>query len=220
MKRTTKEGSEEIRGRKANEARKSTADKRKMTDEDPASGNTDILTEMEAQNEDESFEQIYEDTMDSEDAQDAVRAVDKELSDIKDRYMRLLAEYDNFRRRTQREREGLYSDAVADVSKEWLLVLDNVERAMLFNGITTDETTDKMSEGLAMIYKQAGEVLAKLGVVEIPSDAGTPFDPKLHAAVSHIEDDSLGEQCIAQVFLKGYRKGDRVIRHSLVQVAN
>ena len=71
-----------------------------------------------------------------------------------------------------------------------------------------------------MICKQAGEVLAKLGVEEIPSEPGSLFDPNLHAAVAHIEDDSMGEQCIAQVFLKGYRKGDRIIRHTLVQVAN
>lgn len=71
-----------------------------------------------------------------------------------------------------------------------------------------------------MICKQAGEVLTKLGVEEIPSEIGSAFDPNLHAAVTHIEDDSLGEQCIAQVFLKGYKKGDRVIRHTLVQVAN
>jgi molecular chaperone GrpE len=179
-----------------------------------SSSRKDNAAEDDVQEEDLSFEISDEDDM------EAVQAVDRELSDIKDRYMRLLAEYDNFRKRTQREREALYSDAVADVSKEWLLVLDNVERALSFSCQATEESMDHMSEGVAMICKQAGDVLAKLGIEEIPGDVGVPFNPNLHAAVAHIDDDSLGEQCIAQVFLKGYKKGDRVIRHSLVQVAN
>jgi len=151
---------------------------------------------------------------------DAADAAAKELADTKDRYMRLLAEYDNFRKRTQKEREALYTDAVSDVSKEWLAVIDNVERALSFSDKSAEDNTDKISEGMEKIYKQALDVMAKLGVKEIPCETGTAFNPNFHSAVAHIEDDSLGEQTVAQVFLKGYLIGERVIRHTLVQVAN
>ena len=180
----------------------------------PANEDADNLPEVEEQSSEKTDKQPEQST--NED----VRAVDQELTDVKDRYMRILAEYDNFRRRTQKEREGLYSEAVADVTKEWLSVIDNVERAISYAEKSADGNAGTLSEGLMMIYKQSGEVLTKLGVEEIPSEVGSAFDPNLHAAVTHVEDDSLGEQCIAQVFLKGYKKGDRVIRHTLVQVAN
>ena len=175
---------------------------------------------------DENLPEVPEQTADESSAQsqndinEAARAVEQELSDVKDRYMRILAEYDNFRRRTQKEREGLYADAVTDVTKEWLSVVDNIERALSFAETAAGDNSDKLSEGMVLIGKQAGEVLVKLGVEEIKSEIGSVFDPNVHAAVTHVEDDSLGEQCIAQVFLKGYRRGDRVIRHTLVQVAN
>lgn len=139
-----------------------------------------------------------------------------ELSDMKDRYMRLLAEYDNFRKRTIKERDSLYSDAVMEVAKEWLPVIDNVERAIAYAA----DNDQKISEGMEKILKQAQEVLAKLGIEEILCERGTCFDPNFHAAVAHIEDDELGEQAVSQVFLKGYKIGERVIRHSLVQTAN
>ncbi len=139
-----------------------------------------------------------------------------ELSDMKDRYMRLLAEYDNFRKRTVKERDSLYSDAVIEVAKEWLPVIDNIERAITYAA----DNDQKISEGIEKILKQAQEVLAKLGIEEILCERGTCFDPNYHAAVAHIEDDDLGEQAVSQVFLKGYRIGERVIRHSLVQTAN
>jgi len=214
MKRSAKEDTEDIHGKKSGTAHKASDDQIKTGGVKASSKDTDNLPEVEDQPDEESKEQT--DTKMNE----AARAVDQELSDVKDRYMRILAEYDNFRRRTQKEREGLYTDAVADVTKEWLLVIDNVERALSFAEKADDQNADKLSEGMMMICKQAGEVLTKLGVEEIPSEIGSAFDPNLHAAVTHIEDDSLGEQCIAQVFLKGYKKGDRVIRHTLVQVAN
>jgi len=140
----------------------------------------------------------------------------RELSDMKDRYMRLLAEYDNFRKRTVKERDSLYSDAVIEVAKEWLPVIDNVERAIAYAA----DNDQKISEGMEKILKQAQEVLAKLGIEEILCERGSLFDPNYHAAVAHIEDDELGEQAVSQIFLKGYRIGERVIRHSLVQTAN
>lgn len=139
-----------------------------------------------------------------------------ELADMKDRYMRLLAEYDNFRKRTAKERDSLYSDAVIEVAKEWLPVIDNIERAIAYSA----DNGQKISEGMEKILKQGQEVLAKLGIEEIMCERGTCFDPNFHAAVAHIEDDELGEQAVSQVFLKGYKIGERVIRHSLVQTAN
>jgi molecular chaperone GrpE len=214
MKRSAKEDTEDILGKKSGTAHKASEGHVKETGDKTSSKDTDNLPEVEEHPFDETKEQS------EQKMNEAARAVDQELSDVKDRYMRILAEYDNFRRRTQKEREGLYTDAVADVTKEWLLVVDNVERALSFAEKTDNQNADKLSEGMMMICKQAGEVLTKLGVEEIPSEIGSAFDPNLHAAVTHIEDDSLGEQCIAQVFLKGYKKGDRVIRHTLVQVAN
>ena len=143
-----------------------------------------------------------------------------ELAELKDRYMRLLAEYDNFRRRTQKEKEALYLDSVAEVVKEWLPLVDDIERAVASSENMDADSVEKVAEGIRLIGKQVGNVLGKLGVEEIESAQGTEFDPNLHEAVMHIEDDSLGEQQIAQVFQKGYSCKGRVIRHSVVQVAN
>ena len=214
MKKSAKEEAEDIIKKKAGTSHKAAEGAGKETGDKAAGNAAENLPEVDSHNAEESDEET------TSKVNEAARAVDQELSDVKDRYMRILAEYDNFRRRTQKEREGLYAEAVADISKEWLSVVDNIERALSFAGQNADANADKLSEGMVMICKQAGEVLVRLGVEEIPSEIGSAFDPNLHAAVTHIEDDSLGEQCIAQVFLKGYKRGDRVIRHTLVQVAN
>ena len=144
---------------------------------------------------------------------------DKEIAELKDRYLRLLAEYDNFRKRSRSERDALFAEATIDASKEWLSVIDNIERALEFSA-DTENVSAKVAEGVSLIYKQAGEVLAKLGIEPIECEVGGAFDPNLHSAVMHIEDDTLGEQTIAAIFQKGYRKGDRVLRYAMVQVAN
>ena len=143
-----------------------------------------------------------------------------ELAELKDRYMRLLAEYDNFRRRTQKEKEALYLDSVAEVVKEWLPLVDDIERAVASSENMDETSVEKVAEGIKLIGKQAGSVLAKLGVEEIEGKEGEAFDPNLHEAVMHVEDDSLGEQQIAQVFQKGYTCKGKVIRHTVVKVAN
>ncbi len=145
---------------------------------------------------------------------------DAELAEMKDRYMRLLAEYDNFRRRTQKEKEAIYADAVAEVVKEWLPLVDDIERAVASSENMDESSVEKVAEGIKLIGKQAGSVLGKLGVEEIEGKEGTSFDPNLHEAVMHVEDDSLGEQEIAQVFQKGYTCKGKVIRHTVVKVAN
>jgi len=214
MKKPSKDNTEDTARTKPDASHKASEGSVKDSGEKTSGQTAENLPEVPEQAADESSAQPQSDI------NEAARAVEQELSDVKDRYMRILAEYDNFRRRTQKEREGLYADAVTDVTKEWLSVVDNIERALSFAETAAGDNSDKMSEGMVLIGKQAGEVLVKLGVEEIKSEIGSAFDPNVHAAVTHVEDDSLGEQCIAQVFLKGYRRGDRVIRHTLVQVAN
>ncbi len=148
------------------------------------------------------------------------------IRELEDRYVRLFAEYDNFRKRTAKEKEDLYANAVVEVTKQWLSVLDNIDRAIdaakaaAAEDGEVGETEDKMLQGLELIKKQAADVLAKINVTEIECERGTAFDPNLHEAVMHTEDDSLGENEVAQVFQKGYILKDRVVRHAVVQVAN
>lgn len=146
--------------------------------------------------------------------------IDKELSELNERYVRLAAEYDNYRKRTQRERDALYSDAVAEITKEWLPVVDNIERAMCFSDEQSPETVQKVAEGVRLIHRQIQEVFAKFGIEEIECPIGECFDPNIHEAVLHTEDSEFGDHCVVQVFQKGYRTSDRIIRHSVVKVAN
>jgi len=138
--------------------------------------------------------------------------------DYFDRIQRAAAEFDNFKRRTIKEKESLYSEAYADAIQAFLPVVDNMERAA--TAITGEGSDIKtLQEGLDMVYKQLKDVFVKLGVEEIKSE-GKPFDPELHNAVMHIEEDSFGENEIVEVFQKGYKLKDKVLRHSMVKVAN
>lgn len=139
----------------------------------------------------------------------------KQLESVKDQFVRQTAEYENYRKRTAKEKETLYQDAKADTIKEFLAVYDNLERAVAAEG--GEDSPHK--KGLEMIFHQFQEILAKLGVTEIPAK-GLPFDPEKHDAVMHIDDASLGENMVAQVFQAGFLLGDKVIRHAIVQVAN
>ncbi len=152
-----------------------------------------------------------------------VKVSEKELSELReqlaaadDKYMRLYAEYDNFRRRSQKEKEGIYADAYIDALCAILPVLDNLERAA---AAADGDEESPMAKGLALTLKSFADTLAKLGVSEIPA-LGEKFDPNVHNAVMHIEDESLEENTVVEVFMKGYIKGDKVLRHSMVKVAN
>ena len=138
----------------------------------------------------------------------------EELAAEKEKYLRLAAEYDNFRRRSARERENIYSDVKLDTVGKILPVYDNLERAL--NAPTEDEAYRK---GVEMTMNQLCEVFAKLGVTAIEA-VGQTFDPNLHNAVMHIEDETKGEGEIVAEFQKGFKLGDRLIRCSMVQVAN
>ena len=161
-----------------------------------------------------------EEKEESAEAEEAAEDSDNKNEELEKRYMSLYAEYDNYRKRTQKEKENLYADAVADVAKEFLAVLDNIDRAVETAKGADENSIDKVIEGIELLGRQAGDILAKIGVEEIKTERGEKFDPNLHEAVMHVEDEDLGEQEIAMVFTKGYMYKGKVIRHVVVQVAN
>ena len=139
----------------------------------------------------------------------------KQLESVKDQFTRLTAEYDNYRKRTTREKDSIYQDAKGDTIKAFLAVYDNLERAAAAEG--GEDSPHK--KGLEMIFQQFKELLAKEGVKEIEAK-GKEFDPELMDAVMHIEDESLGENVVAQVFQAGFELNGKVVRFAIVQVAN
>lgn len=140
-----------------------------------------------------------------------LEAVKLQLADTSDKYLRVLAEYDNFRKRSIKERDGIYGDAYVDCVKNLLPIIDNLERVLTLDG------DEKFMEGLKLIVNQTHDSLGKMGVKEIECKT---FDPNLHNAVMHIDDDSYGESEIVEVFQKGYTYGDKVVRYAMVKVAN
>ena len=139
----------------------------------------------------------------------------KQLDSVKDQFVRLTAEYDNYRKRTTKEKDNIYQDAKADTVKAFLAVYDNLERAVATEG---DENSPH-KKGLEMIFAQYKDILKTMGVEEIAAK-GQPFDPEKHNAVMHIDDEAYGENEVAQVFQAGFQMGDKVIRYAIVQVAN
>ena len=137
-----------------------------------------------------------------------------EVADEHDRFLRLIAEYDNFRKRSAKERENIYTDVRVDTVTKFLPVYDNLQRAM--NTQTLDEAYKK---GVEMTFNQLKQVMTSLGVEEIPAE-GETFDPTVHNAVMHVEDESFGENVIIEEFQKGFKLGGKVIRFSMVKVAN
>ena len=142
-----------------------------------------------------------------------VSELEKAVSEEKEKYLRMLAEYDNFRKRSQREREGIYTDAVSDVVGAILPIADNLERAGKYSD------GEKVAEGLRLTMNALNECLNKLGVTAFGAP-GDKFDPNLHNAIMHEEDESRGEGEIVEVFQPGYKRGDRIIRYAMVKVAN
>ena len=176
----------------------------------------------EAVSENEEAEETAEETSETDESAEAEEAAEDsgKQDELEKRYMSLYAEYDNYRKRTQKEKESLYADAVADVTKEFLAVIDSIGRAVETAKSADENSIDKVVEGIELLGRQAGDILTKIGVEEIKAERGEKFDPNLHEAVMHVEDDDLGEQEIAMVFTKGYLYKGKVIRHAVVQVAN
>ena len=140
-----------------------------------------------------------------------------ELSELNDKYLRLLAEYDNYKKRTAKEKEALKVDSVGDAVTSLLPIIDNFERAIA-SFTDADKETD-FFKGVEMIYNQTKDAFIKLGVEEIKS-LGEEFNPELHNAIMHIEDETVADNIIVEEFQKGYTYGGKVIRYSMVKVAN
>ena len=179
-----------------------------------------------SENEEALTEEIKEETAEAEDKKSSdkkktkkleaeLEKKDAELLEANDKYMRLFAEYDNFRKRTAKEKEGIYADAYIDALSQILPVLDNLERAAAFE----NADAEALRKGLELTLKSFSETLAKMGVHEIEA-LGKTFDPNMHNAVMHVDDEAFGESEIVEVFAKGYARGDKVLRHSMVKVAN
>lgn len=149
--------------------------------------------------------------------QKSLEKKESELCEENEKYLRLFAEYDNFRKRSAKEREGIYTDACFEVLTQILPILDNLERAAQFN--TGEDAESPMGKGLEMTLKSFTETLEKFGVTEIEA-LGKTFDPNVHNAVMHVDDENFSENEIVEVFMKGYIKGDKVLRYSMVKVAN
>ncbi|MGI6669104.1 MAG: nucleotide exchange factor GrpE [Acetivibrionales bacterium] len=141
----------------------------------------------------------------------------RQCEDYFDKLQRTAAEFDNFKRRSLKEKEALYADAVTDVVGAFIPVIDNVERAI--QAISSNDSSQSLKEGVEMIYRQFKDVLKNIGVEEIKA-FGEQFDPNFHNAAMHVEDDSVGRNVIVEEFQKGYIYKDRVIRYSMVKVAN
>ena len=144
-----------------------------------------------------------------------MEAVAGQMAALNDQHLRLAAEYDNYRKRTTREKETIYQDAKIDTIAKFLEVYDNLERAAMQEG----DEDNAHKKGMVMIFNQLVSVLEKMGVT-IEDPKGKEFDPEKHNAVMHIEDETLGENTVATVFQKGFLLGDKVIRFATVQVAN
>lgn len=184
-----------------------------MQDEKTMQKDTDSAQETAQSNDSKDKKKNKKADAEIESLKAELEAKDAELAEANDKYLRLYAEYDNFRKRSAKEREAIYSDAKSDTLKGVLPVLDNMERATAFT------EADKILEGMNLILRSFGETLSKMDVKEIEA-LGKTFDPSVHYAVMHIEDESYGENEVVEVLQKGYICGDKVIRYAMVKVAN
>lgn len=178
----------------------------------------------EKENMQEAAEQAAAETLDAcaqaeapeaEAAPDLLAELQAQYDELNDRYLRMAAEYDNFRKRSRAERDSVHAEAVSYAVKALLVTVDNLSRAL---AQPTEDAAYK--QGIEMTYNQMMESFQSLGVTEIPAEPGTTFDPNLHNAVMHIDDEAFGENVIAEVFQKGFQMGDKVIRYAMVKVAN
>ncbi len=171
---------------------------------------------IEAKNE-EIIEEVTEEVKETEEVEEVKETIEKEKYDeLYDKHLRLMAEYDNFKKRTQKEKEELFDYAAAGTIEKLLPVIDNLERAL---DSVKEEEKNTFSEGVEMVYKQILEIFEKLHVCEIEA-VGKEFDPNLHNAVMHVEDETVDANIIVEEFMKGYKHKEKVIRYSMVKVAN
>lgn len=175
------------------------------------------LEEKESVEERESGENRTEELETEQELIEKTETVEKEKYDeLYDKYLRVLAEYDNYKKRTQKEKDEIYNLAVAETIEKLLPVADNLERAI---AALDENEKSEFSEGVKMVSKQFFEILSKMGVVEIEA-LGEQFDPNIHNAVMHVDDDECDTNVVVEQFMKGYKYKEKVIRHSMVKVAN
>ncbi len=177
---------------------------------------TTIEAEEVVEEEEKSSKKFGKDNKRLKKAEAEIEKLKESLKAEEDKYLRLYAEYDNFRRRSAKEKESAYTDAYFEALLEILPVLDNLERAATF---APEDAESPMAKGLELTLKSFIETMNKMGVYEIEA-LGKQFDPNFHNAVMHVEDEDASENTIVEVFMKGYAKGDKVLRYSMVKVAN
>lgn len=183
------------------------------TNEETASSITQETPTAEEKTEKESKKKKRETDAQLLKCKEELEKAQSALKESEDKYLRLLAEYDNFRKRTVKEKESIYSDAYGDALKEILPIIDTLEMAAGYSG-------DKVSEGVKMTLAQFVSTLEKLGIEEIKADIGGEFDPELHNAVMSADNPELPSGSIAAVLRKGYKKGDKVYRYTMVSVVS
>lgn len=194
-----------------------------IKDDEQNIANEDVKETTEKEDVEETSKEESQENADSKKEEDELEMFKKtkeenkkltnELEALKDRLLRVTAEYENYRKRTAKEKEGIYTDACIDVLKEIVPNLDNLERAVEANGSVED-----MKKGVEMTLKGFQTALEKIGVEEIETSEG--FDPNLHQAVMHVQDENFEKNSVAEVFLKGYKRNDKIIRYTMVKVAN
>lgn len=170
----------------------------------------------EAENEEVTTEETSTDAVaELENAKKELEETKKALEESNTKYLTMLAEYDNFRKRSAMEKERTYTDARTDTLSQILPMIDNLERAAAYS----DGNAETVAKGLEMTLRSFAELMEKLGIKEIEA-MGKTFDPEVHNAVFHVDDESYGEQEIVEVLQKGYLIGDKVLRYAMVKVAN
>jgi len=181
---------------------------------------TEVKDESKAEDIEEKAEETSNETVDDsakdkelQSLKEENKLFSNEIETLKDRLLRVTAEYENFRKRTIKEKEAIYKDSCAEIIKTILPVLDNLERA-----VNAEGDLENYKKGVEMTLRQFDDSFKKLDIEEI--DTNIPFDPNFHEAVMHVDDENYGEKEILEVFQKGYKKSDKIIRHSIVKVAN
>ena len=202
-----------------------------MNQEDAVSSEKEIDVTCDCSEENSQEEQGQDETAESEDdvkeepgkkgffgkKKDKKDPKDEKIEELTDRLQRSMAEFDNFRKRTEKEKSAMFEIGAKDIIERILPVVDNFERGLA--AIPEEEKESPFADGMEKIYKQLMKTLDEAGVKPIEA-VGMPFDPNYHNAVMHVEDDSLGENVVSQELQKGYTYRDTVVRHSMVQVAN
>jgi molecular chaperone GrpE len=182
-----------------------------------------LENQKEKQKEETTVEETVEEKGNNTDNKDPLEEKQNEIDALQDKHLRLMAEFDNYKKRTQKEKEGIYSDSKVDVLQKILPILDNLERAYDSAKSVSDETSNEADssiiKGIEMVNKQFKDALTSLGVEYIEC-VDVDFNPSLHNAVMHEEDDTDEKNKVIEEFQKGYKIGDKVIRHSMVKVLN